>query len=139
MLDDLLFNAFFIKDYHSFLTDAYYEIMTCVCKNLWTFRSSHRRCSVKKGVLTNFITFAGKHLRQSLFFDKVAGLSPATLTKKRLRDKCFLVNFVRNFYENLFYRIRLGDCFLTSNINDKPELNLELMALFFDGSTNPDL
>ena len=34
------------------------------------FRSSHRRCSVKKGVLRNFAKFAEKHLCQSLFFNK---------------------------------------------------------------------
>ena len=34
-------------------------------------RSSHRRCSVKKGVLRNFAKFTGKHLCQSLFFNKV--------------------------------------------------------------------
>ena len=38
------------------------------------FRSSHQRCSVKKGVLWNFAKFTGKHLWQSLFFNKVAGL-----------------------------------------------------------------
>ena len=27
----------------------------------------------KKGVLKNFLNFTGKHLRQSLFFNKVAG------------------------------------------------------------------
>ena len=32
------------------------------------FRSSHRSCSVRKGVLRNFAKFIGKHLRQSLFF-----------------------------------------------------------------------
>ena len=37
-------------------------------------RSSHRRCSVRKGVLRNFAKFTGKHLCQSLFFNKVAGL-----------------------------------------------------------------
>ena len=36
-------------------------------------RSSHQRCSVKKGVLRNFAKFTGKHLCQSLFFNKVAG------------------------------------------------------------------
>ena len=43
--------------------------------SFWTqtiFRSSHQRCSVKKGVLRNFTKFKGKHLRQSLFFSKVA-------------------------------------------------------------------
>ena len=32
-----------------------------------------RSCSVKKGVLANFTKFTGKHLNQSLFFNKVAG------------------------------------------------------------------
>ena len=41
---------------------------------LFILRSSHRRCSVKKGVLRNFVKFTGKHLCQSLFFNKVAGL-----------------------------------------------------------------
>ena len=36
--------------------------------------SSHQRCFVKKDVLINFAKFAGKHLCQSLFFNKVAGL-----------------------------------------------------------------
>ena len=35
-------------------------------------RSSHRRYSVRKGVLRNFTKFTGKHLCQSLFFNKVA-------------------------------------------------------------------
>ena len=37
-------------------------------------RSSHQRCSIKKGVLRNFTKFTGKHLCQSLFFNKVADL-----------------------------------------------------------------
>ena len=40
-------------------------------------RSSHQRCSVKKGVLRNFAKFTGKYLCQCLFFNKVAGLRPA--------------------------------------------------------------
>ena len=56
-------------------------------------RSSQRRCSVKKGVFRNFAKFTGKNLCQSLFFNKVAGLRPATLFKKRLRHRCFPVNF----------------------------------------------
>ena len=45
---------------------------------MWYFlahlESSHRRCSVKKGVLRIFAKFRGKHLCHSLFFNKVAGL-----------------------------------------------------------------
>ena len=35
--------------------------------------SSHRRSSVRKGALRNFVKFTGKELCQSLFFNKVAG------------------------------------------------------------------
>ena len=35
----------------------------------WIPRSSHRRCSINKGVLRNFAKFTGKHLCQSLFFN----------------------------------------------------------------------
>ena len=43
-----------------------------------------RRCSVRIGVLRNFANFAGKPLCQCLFFNKVAGLRPATLLKETL-------------------------------------------------------
>ena len=33
-----------------------------------------QRCSLKVSVLKNLAKFIGKHLRQSLFFNKVAGL-----------------------------------------------------------------
>ena len=49
----------------------------------------------KKGVLRNFAKFTGRPLRQSLFFNKVAGLSPATLLKTSLWRKCFPVNFAK--------------------------------------------
>ena len=39
-----------------------------------THRSSYRRYSVRKGFLRNFTKFTGKHLCQSLFFNKAAGL-----------------------------------------------------------------
>ena len=49
----------------------------------------------EKGVFRNFTKFTGKHLCQSLFFNKVAGLRPATLIKKSLWHKRFSVNFVK--------------------------------------------
>ena len=39
------------------------------------YRSSHRRCSVKKGSLGNFAKFTGTHLRQRLFFIKKESLA----------------------------------------------------------------
>ena len=47
-----------------------------------TFRSSHRRCSVLKDVLRNLIKLSGKNMCQSLYFNKVAGLRPATLLNR---------------------------------------------------------
>ena len=49
----------------------------------------------KKSILENSAKFTGKHLYQSLFFNKVEGLSPATLIKKRLWHRCFPVNFMK--------------------------------------------
>ena len=47
----------------------------------------------KKGVLRYFAIFTGKHLCQSLFFNKIAGLRPATLLTKKPWHRCFSVNF----------------------------------------------
>ena len=52
-------------------------------------------CFLKKVVIENFTKFIGKHLCQSLFFNEVAGLSPATLLKQRRWHRCFPVNFVK--------------------------------------------
>ena len=75
-------------------------------------RSSHQRWSVKKGVLRNFGNFTGKHLCQSLFYNKSAGPKPATLLKKRLWNRCFPMNFAK-FLRTPFHRTPLSDCFST--------------------------
>ena len=49
----------------------------------------------KKGFLRNFAKFKGKHLCQSLFFNKVTGVRTATLLKKRLRHRFFPMNFAK--------------------------------------------
>ena len=49
----------------------------------------------KKRCSRNFAKFTGKHLCQSLFFNKIAGLRSATLLKKRLWHGCFPVNFAK--------------------------------------------
>ena len=57
------------------------------------YRSSRPEVFCKKGVLGNFTKFTGKHLCQSLYFNKVAGQRPATLLKKRLRpEACNFIN-----------------------------------------------
>ena len=42
-------------------------------KNSFHIRSSRPEVFFKKGILTNFANFTGKHLCQSRFFNKVAG------------------------------------------------------------------
>ena len=70
-------------------------------------KSSHRRCSVKKGLLINFVKFPGKH-----------PCRPANLLKNRLWHRCFPVSFAK------FLRI----CFL-QNISGRMLLyrNMEVM------------
>ena len=74
------------------------------------YRSSHWRCSVTKGVLRNFEKFTGKHMCQSLFFNKVGGSSLQLYLKKDPGTGA-LVRILRNFLEDLFYRTPPGDCF----------------------------
>ena len=77
-------------------------------------RNSRPEVSCKKAILRNFAQFTGKHLRQSLFFNKVAAcnfIKKETLAqacnfiKKRLWYRCFPVNFVK------FLRTPLDDCY----------------------------
>ena len=56
------------------------------------FRSSHRRCSVRGGVLRNFTKFTGKRMCQSPYFNKVASLRPWR--------RCFPVKFTK-FYKKI--------------------------------------
>ena len=74
------------------------------------FRSSGLELFCKRCVLKNFAKFTGKHLCQSLFFNKVAGLRPATLLKKRLWHSCFPVNFVK-FLRTPFLQNTSDGCF----------------------------
>ena len=59
------------------------------------FRSSRPEVFPKKVALKSIAKLTGNHLCQSFFFNKVAGLRPTTLSKKRLWHRCFLVNFAK--------------------------------------------
>ena len=98
------FSCFF-SNFLSFHSCVFIFFVFCILsKN----GSSHLKCSVKKGVLRNFEKFTGKHLCQSLLFNKVAGFS-FSLLKKRLW--CFLVNFAKflgtSFIQNIYGRLVL--------------------------------
>ena len=74
-------------------------------------RSSRQELFCKKSVLRNFAKFTGKHMCQSLFFNEITGLRPATSLEDsetlRLRDfwhRCFPVNFAKFLRTSFFYR-----------------------------------
>ena len=89
----------------------FFWIWTKISEILTVVRSSHQRCSVTKGVLRNFENFTGKNLCQCLFFNKDAGLSPATLLKKTLAQ-VFSCEFCKISKNTFSYRKPPDDCFL---------------------------
>ena len=54
------------------------------------FRSSHRRCFIKKAFFKNFTIFSWKHLFWGLIFIKLQGFSSATLSKRDSNTGVFL-------------------------------------------------
>ena len=60
-----------------------------------SYRSSHRMCSKTKGVLNIFAKIQRTAYAQSLLFNKVGGLRPATLLKQSLWFRCFPMNFAK--------------------------------------------
>ena len=75
----------------------------------------------KKGVLRNVSKLTGKHLCQSLFCNKVAGLRPATLLKKRLWHRCLPVNFEK-FLRKTFLQNTFGQLLLILHISIKHDI-----------------
>ena len=67
-----------------------------------SIRSSYRRCSRRKAVFRISANFTGNRLCQTLFFNKVAGLS---------RQRCFQERFAKflrsSFLQNTSKRLRL--------------------------------
>ena len=94
------------------------------------FRTSHRRCSLKKVFLEIPQNSQEKHLCQSLFFNKVAGLRRATLLKERLWRRCFPENFAKflrtPFLQNTSIRLLLT----FKRVLYMPLLNVKFLARF---------
>ena len=78
------FTCFECNPKHTSSVFMYYNVdnfLTGVTSNAMTSKSSRLEVFFKKGVLRNFTKFTGKHLCQSLFFNKVAGLRPEQNSK----------------------------------------------------------
>ena len=122
--------------YFSFLTHSFFTTLlhpmtqsyiTKQTNRSLLHRSSRPEVFCKKGVLRNFAKFAGKHLCQSLFFNKVAGLKPATLLKKRFWRRCFPVNFAK-FLRTPFFTEQLRWLLLTLSELKEPSFKLQKSA-----------
>ena len=67
--------------------------------SLKTYRSSNRRCYVKKVVLKTFLNFTGKHLCWSIFFIKLHAFLESFFNKVAGRQNC---NFIKRLHHRCF-------------------------------------
>ena len=100
------------------------------------FRSSCPELFCKKDVLRSLTKFTGKRLCQSLFFNKVACLRPATLLKKRLWHRCFPVNFEKSL-RTPFYTEHLWWLLLTIAVREIYYATLKYNTYIFFGPPLP--
>ena len=93
------------------------NLQECFCAGVVFYRSSCLEIFCRKGFLRNVAKFTGKHLCQSLFFTKVAGLRlrPATLVNKRLAQ-VFSSEFWKIFKNIFFYRTSTVAAFLFNKV-----------------------
>ena len=98
------------------------SMMKCFCqkrlKAYSQYRSSHRRCSVEKWVLRDFVKFTGKHLSQSFFFNKIEDLK-----LQRLYYRCIPVNFAKflgtTILQKTSWRLHLSVTIFAKNLHHK--------------------
>ena len=94
-----------------YCTCSFFLWISCLsvsCLSVCLSRSeAATRAVLRKVVLRNFAKSSRNHLWQSLFFDKVVGLKPATLLKKRLWHRPSPLNFVKYLRTPFFYRTPL--------------------------------
>ena len=96
-----------------FLANFDFSLLSQKCfkslKILFIFKSSQPEVFCKKCALKNFAKFTGKHLCQSFFFNKFAGLKAALLKKDTLTQSFssgFCEIFKNTFYIHVFYKKR---------------------------------
>ena len=94
------FRAHYHKRFYNFVTvDIHLEGALKICWLKKTLSPEPevivRRCSVKKVFLEISQNSQENTCAGDYFFNKVAGLRLATLLKKRLWHKCFLMNFAK--------------------------------------------
>ena len=85
----------------------------------WFIQKQPLEVFYRKGALKNSAKFTGKHLRQSLFFNKVAGLrpEPCIFIKKETLEQVFSCEFrkISKFRKTLFLTEHLRRLLLCAN------------------------
>ena len=101
-------------------------------------RGSYPQVFCKEIVARNYAKLTVKQLCQSLFFNKVARLRPASLLKKRLWHRCFSVNFVKFlrtlFFIELLWWLLLNELFYISFFHDRRSGLVLLLYIFINVS-----
>ena len=86
---------------YAVLFSCYFQGFLHLTKLFYNSKAVAQKCSVKKVFLEISQNSLEKQVCQSLFFNKVAGLRPEPLVKKRPWHWCFPVNFA-NFLRTPF-------------------------------------
>ena len=102
---------------------------------LFTDRSIRPEVFCRKGVLRNFAKFTGKHLRQSLLFNKVAGLRPkaCNFIKKEILEQVLSCEFCGISKNTFFYRTPL----VAASVLKISEWRIKLVYCFYIFSIIP--
>ena len=85
--------------------------------SLKKYRSSHQRSYVKKCVLKSQVKLHRKTPVLETFFNKVAGLQPASFLKRNSNTSAFLWS-LGDFKEHRFWRTSANDCFWSCSIKN---------------------
>ena len=96
-------------------------IFSKFCKK---FRSSRQRCSIKKVVLKNFVTFTVKHLCWSLFLKKLLDWRPKILLKETPTQVLFCEYC--KIFKNTYFEKHLRT---TASVNSRSAIFQESLVL----------
>ena len=110
-----------------FFTFLFPSIVSCF---LISQGSNRPEVFCKKGVLTNFAKFTGKHLCQRLFFNKVAGLRPqaCNFIKKESLAQMFSCEFCEISKNTFSYRTPP----VAASISHKNSIFIEIYNSFIE-------
>ena len=113
-----VYSKFFTEDCFNNLFE-FSMVFGAVKKSSENYRSSHRRCSVKKIVLKNVAIFSGKHLRCSFFLTKWQAFWPATLLKETPAPTFFCE--YSKLFKNTYFEVEtlekeIYSCFLMNEV-----------------------